>query len=270
MSKPGEFATHGQPSHTKARTTADGMFQLRLVPGAERLAVAHADGWANVELSTLPGTPIWLQPWSRVEGVVRVGNRIWPKLKINVSTRNRIAPPEQLLVDIYTYTDAEGRFEFPKVPSGQMEVVLIHEGERLGVFSHSQVITVEPNATANVIVGGSGARVVGRVITHPDRSDIGWKRSTQHLQPKNRAPDSVISFDYGFFCQEDGSFTIHDVPPGEYTLSLQVCSRDDRADSDLLEKTLGRTTRPVTIAATLANRGELNLGIIEIKTQTAP
>src|SRR6185503_11352441 len=89
MTKPGEFATHGHPSQTKTQTRSDGTFQLRMVPNAERVAVAHPDGWANVELSTLPGTPIWLQPWSRIEGVVRVGGRVWPKLKVNASTRNK-------------------------------------------------------------------------------------------------------------------------------------------------------------------------------------
>lgn len=269
MTKPGEFMTHGQPSQTKARTAVDGTFKLRLVPGAERLAVTHNDGWANVELWTLPGTPIWLQPWSRIEGMVRVGGRVWPNLKVNASTRHAKASAEQLLFDLYAYTDADGRFEFPKVPPGRVDVVLIHEGDRFGVFSHAQPVIVEPNATTHVTFGGSGARVTGRIITNPKRDDIGWKRSPQQLQPKNRAPGSP-PFDYGFFCHEDGSFSVEDIPPGEYTLNLSVAARDDRADSagNISEKYLGHAKRDVVIPDTLAKGGQLDLGTIPVNIPT--
>jgi hypothetical protein len=271
MTKPGEFfeSTYTQPGKAKTKTGEDGRFRIRFVDGVERLAVAHPVGWANEKLIPLTDHAVWLNPWGRIEGVVRVGGRVWPGIEVQTTAGS--SAPEQLLFEFRTKADAEGRFEFPRVPGGLTQLALLHQGERIGIFSHPHVVTVKPGQTTTVTIGGSGARLIGRIITRPEHADIGWNRSPQHLNLKAPPADERRGgYGYGFFCREDGSFVVEDVPPGEYRLDITANSRIDRADSggNVEADTLGFDRRDVIISPSLANGGELDLGVIEIKLRS--
>ncbi len=264
MDKPGQFLIHSGNDLPRAVTGPDGTFALRLVPGADHVAVAHSEGWASALASRLPAQHVVLQPWGGIKGAVRLGGRVPEKVEVMVNGHG--SGPEQVWCTFSTKVDADGHFEFPKVPAGKMEIVLITRPDKVGLFSHAQFAEVRAGKTTEVNMGGTGVRVTGRLVVRPERKDIGWNKSAQHLNRKDRPENSFSGFGYGVFCKEDGSFVIEDVAPGDYTLSMNICAHEDRVDSagNVMERNLGHARRDVIIPGSLGEGGKLDLGDIEI------
>ncbi|MGH9646223.1 MAG: carboxypeptidase-like regulatory domain-containing protein [Bryobacteraceae bacterium] len=60
-----------------ARTDLHGHFALPLVEGAREIVAVHEQGFAEIELGTFRSiSPIKLEPWGRIEGTLRVGQRL--------------------------------------------------------------------------------------------------------------------------------------------------------------------------------------------------
>jgi hypothetical protein len=62
--------------------------------------------------------------------------------------------------------------------------------------------------------------------------------------------------------KDDGSFKIHGLEPGKYSLVIQLS--DERPGSELLD-TVGTKIVPVVVTAEQAGTGELNLDVIEVE-----
>ncbi len=261
-----KYTNERRPGYAKAITESDGTFRLRPVDGATRLAVVHPEGWANVALEGLPGEPVWLQPWGRLEGVVSIGGRVWPGIEVRLTSGTE--GPEQFLLSFETVADGQGRFVFPKVPGGLIRAYVTFQQKNMGLSSHPTEVTVKPGQTSSVTIGGSGGRVYGRIVPRPAGQAIGWNRSTLHLLPwmENGTQRQGTGVDYGQFCAENGSFVFEDVPPGTYRLlvTLGVLLPETDYESAETAKTIGSHIQEVTVPGNPSREAGLDLGVIEV------
>ena len=236
-----------------------------------------------------------LQPWGRVAGVLRVGRQVEPGQTIGLENAfsryqddSRAYPP--LALDLKTEPDANGNFAFEKVPPGQRRVSLRYKlgeresgSDRVGA-SHGVPVTVEPNETAQVTIGGNGRPVIGRIaVVGGGPEDVDWRRDVHTLRSQTVMPADVtppqipptmteeeqrkVWQDYSqrqaAFWRSDkgrqmerdqrsylllfdtnGAFRIENVPPGAYTLFVSP-TNPERGDN--YYENIGSLSQPVTI-----------------------
>lgn len=135
------------PFAVKTRAGADGTFRIPKIDGVERLEVVHPDGWANVALAGLSTEIIRLRPWGRINGVVRSDQGVLPG--VEVGTTEAGGDQEQMLFEFTTKTDAEGRYEFSKVPAGRALVFILPEDGQ-ATNNAKQDVQVQPGQMVNL------------------------------------------------------------------------------------------------------------------------
>jgi hypothetical protein len=184
-------------------------------------------------------------------------------------------------------------------------------GLHFPAFSHGVVLAVRSGETASVALGGSGRAVVGRAVVSSDVAPSVWAANSVALVLKVPAPDapkppplhsfsSPIEFegarqayqeqsqaywtsDAGLTLQRlqreyramfagDGSFLIEDVPPGEYTLKINLTEPPKRSDGNRFNfATLASLEKEVAIpqASTASDDTPVDLGVLQLSpTQT--
>lgn len=189
------------------RSDKDGRFALPPMADWKDLVVRSTQGFAHVRAGEMPADGrIVLQPWGRVEGVLRVGSnpaadqpitllgRMMPRL---IPTTNPRGPLQiiqgnaNLMLSQTTRTDENGRFVFPRVMPGM--ATLAREFPR--VFQdgrpESQMFTlanvdVAPGQTAQVEIGGTGRPVIGRVMLENADERLPFSGSITLMQDQPR------------------------------------------------------------------------------------
>jgi hypothetical protein len=128
-----------------------------------------------------------------------------------------------------TKADENGRFVFTHVPAGRHRLVRRHnnpEGTGALGMSHTTWVEVRPGETATVTIGGHGAAVSGRLVVSPTNPLADWAATVQSLERKDAGSGAERAHNrFGFFCKPDGSFVVHDIPAGVYTLKLRVTAK---------------------------------------------
>src|SRR5207248_3116328 len=131
--------------------------------------VSHDSGYAAVSLSALSNGPIALEPWSRVEGTLRIARGPGAKQTVGMRVPDAARGKLQFPFSMNAKTDDAGRFVFEHVPQGTMELCRVfdsHEGLP-GVIglSHLTKIQVAAAVTNEVTFGGFGRQVIGQIRT---------------------------------------------------------------------------------------------------------
>lgn len=232
-------------------------------PGEPFIVLARADaGFAMVEFPAGKhdvGT-LQLRPWATIRGQFRDGGKpvagaliLLELIRIGGLDRPSIGGT------IQTRTDADGRFEFLRVPAVPVRLSAFlgpwtDPGYRSGP---SLPLNLEPAQQAELVLGGNGAIVTGKVkLTGKVPADLDCTFSINRLICRARAitpPPEIakLGFDIRNGWREswtkssdglaylqtlqhwfvklapDGTFRISGVPPGEYDLALAVYSKPD-------------------------------------------
>jgi hypothetical protein len=230
-------------------TDARGQFSFKPRPEIVSVLVIHELGCVQVPVRDLAKGPVVLQPWGSIEGKLIVGGRPLPNQEISLTAAHRDGDQAVSCINAQanTKTDVEGRFRFPKVPSGPLAVCRFFNFNRNRIgpvgMSHSREVIVPPGGTAEVKIGGDGRTLIGRLALSADLPGHDWRDDLQSLVQKGSdrpvlRPTSNFDVLEGFHhelerynasvqkyfleIESDGSFRIEDVPPGEYNLELQV------------------------------------------------
>jgi hypothetical protein len=238
MQSPARFLDYGpDPRQHRTRTATDGSFRLSSRREGTRIIVIHDTGFANLPLESAREGDIVLQPWGRIEGVIKVGSQ--PGANLELSAQATPGYPDGLAFYYRAKSDAAGRFVFEKVPTGQVDVSrsmltpFSRDGTGLTASTQLRTVAVAAGQTTQVSLGGAGVQVRGRLVLQTPRPDAAIEQAAQNLRPANQVPDpTAVPRGYGFFCQPDGTFVIEDVPPGEYVLELRVNAVKDRNNPD--------------------------------------
>jgi hypothetical protein len=169
-------------------------------------------------------------------------------------------------------------------------------------LSHGLPLTVEPGKTLDVVLGGSGRKVVGRVkVIGGDQSDVDWRRDVHKLtlvlpadglpQPPDasklppedrqkaweRFNQSQRAFwktdagrlreraerTYVLVFETNGQFRVDHVPPGKYMLSIIANDPDEEYYRQRMIGSLNREIEVPAVAAAKVNE-PFDVGTLEL------
>jgi hypothetical protein len=245
------------------RTGPDGRFAFAKPDQGGRIVIVGDRGLAQRtpdELAAAPG--VTLEPWARIRGRLRVGTGVGARRIVGARIteadyRGQPAVPFNARV----LTDAEGRFVLDRVAPGHAMVYLTHWFSNGTMMrSHRQGVDVASGQTAEVILGGAGRPVIGRVTRAAGLPSFDLESARGHLKLQQPAPEFPEGFDdwdadrqrawwFAFYETEegrkyyerangyvvdvrsDGSFRLDDVPEGRYRLKLEYVESPAWPDS---------------------------------------
>jgi RNA polymerase sigma factor (sigma-70 family) len=327
MKVPGGFdLTRTHIPHTT--TDAEGRFSFEPKMAMKKILIAHTSGFAQVPIEQLATNPaVILHPWGRVVGTLQIGNA--PGTNETLYLRNwgwAYLFSHSLEVHLEAKTDSEGRFSIEGVPPGDWEisheVKLRHTSEKpkpvkvqvgrgysmvLPRTSGPSLVTllhVEPGATTEIKLGGTGRQVVGKLRAADIAQPIDWTRDVQRLTcnpgvsavgPAAKRQDFNSEKEYfaaqqqwygrlrEFWLSEagiraksapheytaifgaDGTFRINDVLPGIYRFEIHLSDPNDPRGFPF-GKTIATLTKEITVDAGGSEKASepFNLGVLEL------
>jgi RNA polymerase sigma factor (sigma-70 family) len=289
----------GEWDNHRTFTDAAGRFEFP-DPGEPWAVVARADaGTAVAEFpadSSNAGT-LKLRAWAAVRGTFRDGGRPVAKATVTLHPIRLDGPGRPVLrTTLQVTTDADGRFEFPRVPPGPVSVrVYLGPWEDPGFRSGPHVpLDLKPGEQSTLELGSGGAVLSGRVkLTGRVPADLDCTYSINYLvrrEPGVTPPPDVAAagFDVrkgwrdtwpetheglaylstlrSWFVKlaPDGSFRVNGVPAGEYDLAVAVYAKP----SGCLVTPLARQVGRVTVTAADVARGEVK--VADVAAAVAP
>lgn len=292
MDRPGELRRNSGGDFQRSNLRGQFEFAAKLEP--HTVFAVHEKGFAEVSATNVAATGrVVLKPWGRVKGMVRLSHPPTQGFTVSLQNANwrygdegRSSSP--LYLNLKAELDASGAFVIDRVPPGERRGVIQfkvndRENGRIAT-SHGTPVTVVPNETAEVTIGGEGRPVFGRVtVVGGDPEDVDWFRDTQSLQMQVNLPPNVASLmftpnmteeeqrkaqkeyndrlnafwktapgqalartqrDYVPLFQSNGTFRVGNVRPGNYYLNISV-TNPDRPDN--YYEHIGSANKQVTI-----------------------
>src|SRR5262249_42680085 len=237
-------------------SAADGRFAFGLPAdppeGKAVVAVNDDAGYAVATAADLSANPdVVVQPWGRIEGVLRVGKSLGSNQTVNIGILGTTETYEWNLVGhgLSVKTDANGRFDFPRVAPGDWwltRTVAVRPGD--GRQSGHHYVKVGPGERVRVTLGGIGCTLKGRIEsvlstnlvfygrmwareTHGMRPPRNWRNMSAeekrlHIRAWRDSPESEPFKrevrNYEFPLQADGTFRVEDVLPGSYRMQVRA------------------------------------------------
>lgn len=223
--------------------------------------------------------------------MLRIGHA--PGVHQAVSAQDDSPLPGRVTVpySLNTTSDTEGRFVFERVPATVLRISRV-TGVHITGFSHVQKVEVKPGQTNQVILGGGGRKVIGRIRTVPENVVKDWTLDLQKLvlqtpglvAPKREDfPDEsaywrawgeyyfTVAKKYYLTVSQNGSFVVDDVPPGTYRLELSISAPPaDPLDPERYiapRRPIATMTNDVVIPEAPADRPE---DPVDLRTVTVP
>jgi protocatechuate 3,4-dioxygenase beta subunit len=254
--------TNGAPTSQtftlKAKSDEAGAFHMPPQAGKFTLLVLHPEGYAELTPEQLAKPAAFtIQPWGRVEGLVRVGNKLGAGQVVTATPLDNVRH-----IECKMKADEDGRFVLAFVPPGKANVAIeVKLGETRNSANYGrtqhQHVDVEAGKATQVAIGGTGRPVTGRLVapaalpakvewyyahssiatkvdfpkrTLPadwDKMDDAAKRQwneTWRQTPQMRAYATAMQGRKYFpvRLEGDGSFRVDDVPAGNYQLQVSL------------------------------------------------
>jgi beta-lactamase regulating signal transducer with metallopeptidase domain len=244
----------------KTSTGPDGRFTFPPRDDKFLLVAVGEAGYADASSDEFAKSgKLVLQPWGRIEGGVRIGNRFGSDQEVTFQPQR----PNRTYFRSFGYTtrtDERGRFRFDWVIPGSgrisRSVVTKLSG---GAYQHMpcwpEFVDVKPAQTVQVTIGGKGRPVTGRIVVDgTPETPIDWTRN----EP----------VEIGWFAahiDKDGRFRIEDIPSGRHTLDVRVNAPSHGAGGPVI----GRAKRDFTLPEMPDGRSNelLDLGAITVKLE---
>lgn len=232
-------AGHFDRSQNRADVVAadeDGRFAFIARDDEPFIVIAvHDAGFAEVKGDALKdATPIKLEPWGKLRGRVVLGTKPDAGREISFSPKRPDDFNRWNFVWDYGYratTDEDGRFEFDRVVPGpgivaRTVVTEFGGGSSQHATGWQTPVSVAPKETIEVVIGGTGRPVIGKVVLDEKPEDaVNWTANEPAAvlrwdKEEGRRADPYSPF-YGNIDQS-GVFRIPDVPSGDYQLTIPV------------------------------------------------
>jgi peroxiredoxin len=295
MDMSGQFRG-GSSGGDMVRSDAKGRFEFSPKLEADWILVSHDQGFAEMKADKVAADGrIVLQPWGRVKGVMRVGDKPEPDQMARLQNRyDRYYEPGNRSSALSLYLKAEpdeaGNFAFEKVPPGERRIYVEYRFKERQYgetpLSHGLPLTVKPGETLDVMLGGTGRKVVGHVkVVAGEQTDVDWRRDVHKLvlslppEPSLKPPDmsktttpdaqqkawqefnqrqrefwktdagrarEQAERTYVLVFDTNGNFRVDHVPPGKYMLSITA---NDPEEEYYRQREIGRLSKEIEVPA---------------------
>ncbi len=270
MDAPGKFRRTSS-YYDVVLTDQNGRVSLTPKLDADLLLTAHPQlGFAQISTNEFNKTGrIVLEPWGVVKGVLRVGERVDPDHYAAIHTHTVYdGGPQRSTPSLYMYyrlqPETDGSFFCDLVPPGERMVQLRYFApNESGTMrlSHNQPVTVKAGETNDVLIGGTGRAVTGRIelrdlpgvkidgkrgefllrlrpgpqpseipppLNIPPRVTAEERRrllaehqaKIQEIARNRARTGRFLQRQYVLLFDDNNSFTVPNVPPGDYTLAV--------------------------------------------------
>jgi hypothetical protein len=281
------FKTRGEDDQLIATTDTQGRFALAALLASPTLVAVHPLGYGEIAADELAASEkIVLQPWGRIEGVLKFGSH--PAVDEEVMVTQETSGRGGLYLDFEdfrTRTDDQGRFTLSHVPPGERQLVrLIPRGDRSWAHSHNQRITVKSGETTQIAYGGTGRAIVGKVVLSSPGREVDWNQGYSSLS--TRLPGQSRAFNsqeawrewyaspevkaarenarhYAVSISPDGVFRIEDIPAGTYDLRIDV--REPGGNRPGMGESIGSLSQEVVVPEMPGGRSDEPLDLGELK-----
>jgi RNA polymerase sigma factor (sigma-70 family) len=287
MQQPGQLLPPNAAfASTRTRTDSEGQFSLQYMNGAQGLLAVHRAGYAYVPISMATNARITLEPWGAIAGVLVVGGQPAPNQFVWVDGVQQLAVRSRFALS-FSYrakTDQNGRFDFACVPAGDHVVsrmVNYCENQPCSPLdSHTTVVAVRSGETARVELRGEGRKVIGRIALADPTADVsrGLSKAFLLLQDSGLKEPQFQSFEqpsdhwralrlynghakFPFAFWPDGTIRADDVPPGTYTLEIELFAATP--DPINMEKRLGSLKQKLVVPG--SGPDLLDLGTLRVQ-----
>jgi len=231
---------------TTTRTSPDGRFTLATA-GEPAAVIIRSPDVIGIGVVQTPDAPVNVtaQTWGRIEGVVLAGGKpvangdlfLWQPVIGDDVDRSRWVDR-----NAYVRSDVQGRFVVERVLPGDTRI----DVRECGVIRRAFQYIVEPGQTVRATVGEAGRRLVGRVRPALPATNF---RSGE-LRPRSRRLPGPNSYLYSFAVAANGMFNTHDIPPGEYDLTVRLGEAEP--DGSLIDE-VARGSLQITVPAVPEN-----------------
>jgi thiol-disulfide isomerase/thioredoxin len=274
--------TNGQPpwgsDHRSSKTGANGRFKFPSEDPPYTILVLDDRGYAERLCNQPEPLPkLVLRPWSRVEGIVKVGTQPGANQALALFYQGH-GDVAKAIPSFHgkTKSDASGHFAFERVIPGEVTIAkVVQKTETSYSYSHATVVNPSPGETARLTVGGVGRPVVGR-ISVPEllAAQIDWRHSNNRLVLKPPKPPEVqlvhgyprSQRSYDVEIKPDRTFRVEDVELGTYLLYISVDGPPRSPRSPLRDRIAGGH-REVVVDPMLGGRSDdpLDIGTIPLE-----
>ncbi len=268
----------------------------------QRIRIFNDEGFAELVLSpehTEIGE-VLLQPYANVKGRLMQGDVPIGNEGIYFRPVVQRGLTEARFQDsFFTKTDPEGNFDFGRLPPmlGYVSAYLGPWQESSLTSSQSAPLDLQPGDHEQIVLGGKGATISGRVVAQGRSDDkfskqwsLNWLISRQAgvSLPPDATPLSIPATpgpvegawlkhtDFSSWLatkenhyvklREDGFFRIHGVEPGDYDFVIQLYDQP----AGCLAEAVGTRIVPITVTLEQARAGELDLTPIEVECLSGP
>jgi RNA polymerase sigma factor (sigma-70 family) len=262
LQSPGKLMDPNYPpgyASSRTLTDKDGNFRLATKTDARGIAVIHESGTALVTFEAATNAPITLQPWGAVEGTLYLNGQPAPNqtLSFGGTEKLEIDPRIMFSFSYGTSTDTRGHFRFDKALPGKATITRFVGVATTGtaVINPDQTTDVEVKSGQVVTVDlrRDGRPVIGRLVIQGATEDIDWGMSEGSLSGGKKYP---------FALSRDGAIRADDVPPGTYTLSIEL--RAVSAYPLMNQKTFASLQKKIIVPASGNESRPVNLGDLTI------
>jgi beta-lactamase regulating signal transducer with metallopeptidase domain/uncharacterized GH25 family protein/thiol-disulfide isomerase/thioredoxin len=296
--------SNGKPESYDSRpisTDSQGNFEINATSEPVRIRAYHDTGFAEKALAPDEEQVgvLKLEPWATVSGRLMQAGRPVAAQSIYFYSMVRRGLTEARFQDSYNAkTDADGYFQFDRIPPiiGTLQASLGPWRDSPLTSSEAIPLEIRPGEHRKVTLGGERAAITGRVVAtgrSNDEPSKQWSlnyliRRDQGVEyPSDAAP---LSFDpsgplqpawlrqpdfqswvatrlnYFVKLSAEGRLEIHGVEAGDYDLVIQLYEEP----AGCLVETIGEKVVPVTVTASDAAGGEMNIGDISVECRSGP
>ncbi len=257
----GEIYQSDRDVTIQAKVAPDGRFSLPPRRDDFVLFALSDAGLAVSRRGELAGdADLHLKPWAKVSGTIKIDGEPGVGIELSRGTDDEAhAKPNdpRFLVQYHLKTDANGRFEFPRVAPGRHTFgQWVPNGARRRIwFLPMATLEVEAGRTYDLKVGESGRTIAGKLALPPSSPWMIRKASIEPVGSKDRAPSR------GVRVLEDGRFRAWDLTPGDYSLKVDV-HEPPPGDECGWGRLIGSFSRSFTVNGGTSD-GPLDLGTLE-------
>ncbi|MCA9257550.1 MAG: carboxypeptidase regulatory-like domain-containing protein [Planctomycetales bacterium] len=221
---------------------ADGRFTLPAEIQPAAVVVTHPQGVAIMSYAGFCEAPeIKLSSWGTVEGRVMAGDKPLAGVEVWLSARGKNRDPDfdpvfSVQANQTATSDEEGRFRLEHVPPGTAQL----SGPD---FHPTQFIDVLAEGPTQVVLGGRGRPVVGKLVGREQWDDVTLRAAPNAPRPGDMLIEdgpwqhyqnflnSKLGKNYvreGVKVSADGTFRIEHMPPAYYQFFVRQHDADDR------------------------------------------